>query len=204
MQGKRSGTSERTIKPAAASPARVYQLRVALSGSRPPIWRRLQVPGDVKLSRLHTILQVAMDWEDRHLHLFAAGRTVYRLPFPDLGFPSQDERKVALNEILKREKERMRYEYDFRDGWELVLVAEKILPPGTEPAKPVCLGGKRRGPPEESGGVNGYERLLAALQKPSRREHAPEHAEIAEWREAGLDPEAFDVDEVNRRLARLR
>jgi hypothetical protein len=196
-------TSERAIqRQAAASRARVYQLKVVLSGSRPPIWRRLQVPGDVTLGRLHAILQVAMGWEDRHLHLFAAGRTVYRLPVPDLGFPSQDERRVALSEVLKREKERIRYEYDFRDGWEHVLVVEKILPPGTGSAQPVCLGGKRRCPPEESGGIIGYERLLTALR--SRPEHAPEHAEIAEWRKAGFDPEAFDLDDVNRRLAKLR
>ena len=201
MPEKKSGTSERAIRrQAAASRARIYHLKVNLSGSRPPIWRRLQVPGDVRLDRLHTILQIVTGWEDRHLHLFAAGRTVYRRPFPDLGFPSEDERKVALNEVLKREKERMRYEYDFRDGWELVLVVEKILPPGTESTKPLCLGGKRRCPPEGSGGIINYERLLTAWSKPAR----PEHAEIAEWRAAGFDPEAFDLDQVNRQLARLR
>ncbi|HEV7517405.1 MAG TPA: plasmid pRiA4b ORF-3 family protein [Thermoanaerobaculia bacterium] len=201
MVEKKSAASERARKPqAAASPARVYQLKVVLSGSRPPIWRRLQVPGDVTLGRLHAILQIAMGWEDRHLHLFASGRTVYRLPLPDLGFPSRDERQVAMNEVLAREKERLRYEYDFRDGWEHVLVVEKILPPGTGSARPLCLAGKRRCPPEQSGGIIGYERLLAALRQSSR----PEHAEIAEWREEGFDPEAFDLDAVNRRLARLR
>jgi hypothetical protein len=205
MPEQRSGTSERAIqRPAATGSARVYQLKVSLPGSRPPIWRRLEVSGEVTLSRFHAILQIAMGWEDRHLHLFAAGKTVYRLPLPDLGFPCKDERKVALREVLTREKERIRYEYDFRDGWEHIIVLEKILPPGSGSKKPLCLAGKRRCPPERSGGIVNYERLLTALRKRSRPRDAPEHAEIAEWLEAGFDPEAFDLDEVNGRLARLK
>jgi hypothetical protein len=182
-----------------SGPAPVYQLKVALSGSRPPIWRRLQVPGDVTLGRLHAILQVVMGWEDRHLHLFAAGRTVYRPPFPDLGFPSRDERKVPLAEVLTREKERIRYEYDFRDGWEHTIVVEKILPPDAGSGRPVCLAGKRHGPPEESGGIIVYERLLAARRQPSH----PENAESVDRLGKTFDSEAFDLDAVNRELSRL-
>jgi len=203
MPEKRFATSERTTLRRTASGTRVYQLKVTLSGSRPPIWRRLQVPEDVTLGRLHPILQTLLVWKDRHLHLFAYGRKVYRLPLPDLGFPSQDERRVTLAEVLPREKERLRYEYDFRDGWELVLVVEKILPPGTEPAGPICLGGKRNGPPEEVGGIVGYERLLTARSKPSSDSREDE-GELAARLEEGFDPEAFDLEEVNRQLARLR
>jgi hypothetical protein len=180
--------------------ARIYQIKVTLSGSRPPIWRRLQVRGDVTLDRLHAILQVLLGWKDRHLHLFASGRTVYRLPVPDLGFPSQDERRVTLAEVLPHEKERLRYEYDFRDGWELVLLVERILPPGTGSAAPLCLAGKRSGPPEESGGIVEYERLVAARQNPPRRTPADSTGRLEE----GFDPEAFDVLGVNQELARLR
>ena len=202
MPEERSRTLERATPRQAAGGTRIYQLKVTLSGSRPPIWRRLQVRGDVTLGQLHAILQVLLGWKDRHLHLFASGRTVYRLPLPDLGFPSHDERKVTLAQVLPREKERLRYEYDFRDGWELVLVVEKILPPGTEPAGPTCLGGKRNGPPEEIGGIVGYERLLAARQKPPRLDrHSP--TELADPLGEGFDPEAFDPEEINRELAGL-
>src|SRR5262249_52930883 len=200
MPEKRSTTPERATLRQAAGGTRIYQLKVTLSGSRPPIWRRLQVPGDLTLGRLHPILQVLLGWKDRHLHLFASGRTVYRLPLPDLGFPSQDERRVTVGDVLPREKERLRYEYDFRDGWELVLVVEKILPRGTAPAGPACLDGKRNGPPEEIGGIVGYERLLAARQEPSRHGSA----ELADRLGEGFDPEAFDLEEVNRQLARLK
>lgn len=205
MLEKRSGISKRETErrtSRGAGAARVYQLKVSLSGSRPPIWRRLQVSGEVRLDRLHAILQILLGWQDRHLHLFASGRTVYRLPVPDLGFPSHDERRVTLAEVLPQERERLRYEYDFRDGWELVLLVERILPPGTKPAGPVCLGGKRNGPPEESGGIVEYERLVAARQKSPGRSPA----EPADGLDEGFDPEAFnafDMEEVNRQLARL-
>jgi hypothetical protein len=167
------------------------------------------VPGDVTLGRLHAILQILMGWRDRHLHLFAVGRTVYRPPLPDLGFPSLDERRVPLSEVLTREKERIRYEYDFRDGWELTIVAEQILPPDVGSSRgssrPVCLAGKRHAPPEEIGGIIAYERLLAARQKPARGKtpEAPETPEMPDRLGRSFDPEAFDLDAVNRELSRL-
>jgi hypothetical protein len=202
MREEKSGTSERATFPRGTGSVPVYQLKVALSGSRPPIWRRLQVPGDVTLGRLHAILQVVMGWKDRHLHLFAAGRTVYRPPLPDLGFPSRDERKVPLHEVLSREKERIRYEYDFRDGWEHTLVVEKILPSGAGSNRPVCLAGKRHAPPEESGGIIAYERLLAARRNSSHGAMA-DRAEIVNRLGKNFDPEAFDLEAVNRELFRL-
>jgi hypothetical protein len=194
MPEGKSGTSERATSPRGPGAAPVYQLKVALSGSRPPIWRRLQVRGDITLARLHAILQVAFGWRDRHLHLFAAGRTVYRPPLPDLGFPSLDERRVLLAEVLPREKERIRYEYDFRDGWDHTIGVEKILPPGAGSKRPVCLAGKRRVPPEEIGGIVVYERLLAA-----RRNAIGAVDRLGK----NFDPEAFDLEAVNRELSRL-
>lgn len=203
MPDPRTAIPKRETLRRTAGAARVYQIKVSLSGSRPPIWRRLQVPGNLTLDRLHAILQILLGWQDRHLHLFASGRTVYRLPVPDLGFPSHDERRVTLAEVLPRDKERLRYEYDFRDGWELVLQVERILPPGTASAPgagPVCLGGKRNGPPEESGGIVEYERLVAARQKPP----GPPPAEPADRLGEGFDPEALDIEAINRQLARLK
>jgi Plasmid pRiA4b ORF-3-like protein len=49
----------------------LYELKVTLRGSKPAIWRRLQVPGSIKLNRLHQVLQVAMGWTDSHLHQFS-------------------------------------------------------------------------------------------------------------------------------------
>jgi hypothetical protein len=154
----------------------------------------------VTLARLHDVLQIAMGWQDAHLHLFASGRTVYCPPDPELGFASEDERKVLLRDVLQRERDRLRYEYDFGDGWEHLIVVEKILPPGMGPTRPLCLAGKRRCPPEDSGGMGGYERLLEAIRDPDD----PDHHELEEWAGEGFDPEDFDLAAVNEELARLR
>ena len=106
-----------------ASP--IYQIKVTLAGSKPPIWRRIQVRGDITLGKLHDILQVAMGWEDYHLHQFSVGRTYYGVPHPDFGFEVRDERRVKLNQIAPGEGFKFVYEYDFGDGWEHILLVEK-------------------------------------------------------------------------------
>ena len=75
-----------------------YQLKVTLEGSKPPIWRRLQVPGNLTLAELHVVLQVAMGWMDGHLHEFEIGGTRYGDPATSDGFGLKiaDEKKVTL------------------------------------------------------------------------------------------------------------
>ncbi len=94
----------------------IYQMKVTLVGSKPPIWRRIQVPASIKLSELHWILQKVMGWTDSHMHAFAVGARSYGEPDPELEMA--DEGRVALNKVVKGEKARFRYEYDFGDGRE--------------------------------------------------------------------------------------
>ncbi len=49
----------------------IYQLRIALTRIKPPIWRRVQVPGEITLAQLHQVIQTAMGWQDYHMHEFA-------------------------------------------------------------------------------------------------------------------------------------
>ncbi len=72
-------------QPRRPSDKTVIELRVTLLDLEPTIWRRLQVPGDVRLSRLHAILQAAMGWEDRHLHNFEIAGQSYEAPDQDEG-----------------------------------------------------------------------------------------------------------------------
>jgi len=53
----------------------VYQLKIALVGVRPQIWRRVQVPADIALDELHLVLQAAMGWTNSHLHSFYFWKT---------------------------------------------------------------------------------------------------------------------------------
>jgi len=176
----------------------VYQLKVTLKGSKPPIWRRILVDPNTKLNQLHHILQDTMGWYDSHLHQFAVGRTLYGVPDPDFDFGPEtlNEKSFMLGQLAPKAKSKLSYEYDFGDGWEHELLVEKVLPTDPELRYPVCVAGARACPPEDCGGVWGYADLLETIKDPNN----PEHAEMLEWLGGEFDPEAFDVDAINRRL----
>ncbi len=179
----------------------IYQIKVTLEDSRPPIWRRLLVPGDVTLAQLHDIIQIAMGWEGYHLHQFIVGKTYYGEPHPDYEpwAEMRDERKVTLRQIAPREGMKFRYEYDFGDSWLHQILVEKILPPEPGKGYPVCIKGQRACPPEDVGGIWGYYNFLEAIQDP---EH-PEHEDYLEWIGGEFDPEEFDLEGVNKALQAL-
>jgi hypothetical protein len=178
----------------------VLQVKLSLLGvSKPPVWRRLLVPANIRLDRLHGVIQAAMGWEDCHMHAFSDGSCEYGLADPELGH--RDERKVTLGRLLKREGERIRYSYDFGDGWEHEIVVEGALAAEPGVRYPVCLAGKGACPPEDCGGVWGYEDLREALADSAHEQHE----EMLEWlglqTAAEFDAARFDADEVNRALS---
>lgn len=187
-------------KRSGAKPASIHQLKVTLLGSKPPIWRRIAVPSDYTLGQLHHALQLAMGWHDGRLHDFSIGDTTYGDPMQLQELGGEDEWSASLAHVAPRARSRMRYLYDFGDCWEHDILVEKVAPPEPHASYPVCLAGKRACPPEDSGGIWGYDDLLAALADPID----PEHDDMLDWLGGPLDPEAFDLEAVNRRLARIR
>ncbi len=180
--------------------ARIYQIKVALQGIKPPVWRRLLVPGSTPLRKLHDILQVALGWTDSHLHQFEVRGKTYGVPDPDFANDMRSDARVPLDQVLVQEKDAMIYEYDFGDGWRHKIVLEKILPPNPETRVPLCIAGARACPPEDCGGVWGYANLLEAMADPSH----PEHADMLEWLGDKFDPGHFNVERVNAILAPKR
>ncbi len=174
---------------------RVYQLKVTLKYTKPPIWRRIQVPADVTLYKLHQILQALMGWYDCHLHQFIVGEIYYGTSDPEFGMDSEmkSERGVRLNKIATTEKSKFVYEYDFGDSWQHEILVEKILPQEEGAHYPICLTGKRACPPEDVGGVWGYEGFLEAIRDPKH----PEHDSMLQWAGGSFDPEAFDLEGIN-------
>lgn len=172
----------------------IYQIKVALQGAKPPIWRRLLIEGSVKLSRFHEVLQIVMGWTDSHLHQFQAGGRTFGVPDPDWGLDEvEDERRFRLDQVLMREKDWLIYDYDFGDGWSHKVTLEKILPFDPKVRLPVCAKAKRACPPEDVGGIWGYAHFLEAIADPKHEEHD----ELLEWVGGDFDPEAYDLDEVN-------
>jgi hypothetical protein len=139
-----------------------------------------------------------MGWEDYHLHMFTIEGSLYGDPahdeYGDLG--SIDEARFKLNQVVYREGQRLSYEYDFGDSWEHTLLVEKILPPQKGVCYPICLKGKRPCPPEDVGGVWGYENFLEAIRNPDHEEHE----EYLTWAGDEFNSEAFDLEEVNAQL----
>jgi hypothetical protein len=178
----------------------VYQIKIALEDSKPPIWRRLLVHSDITLTQLHRIIQAAMGWAGYHLHQFIVGGTYYGVPHPDYGFDMRDEKRVKLSQIAPAEGSKFRYEYDFGDSWLHQVLVEKVLPPEPGQHYPVCIKGRRACPPEDVGGVWGYGGFLEAIQNPDH----PEHEDYLEWIGGEFDPAAFDLDGVNAALRALR
>ena len=185
-----------------AGPAPVYQLKVSLRGAKPPIWRRLQVPSDVTLARVHDIIQIAFDWNGGHLHVFHTPYGDFGLADKELGH--QADSSVSLGQVAPGAGERIRYEYDFGDDWDHEVLVEQVLGPGVTNGKARCTGGRRAAPPDDCGGIWGYQELVHILGESSH----PEHVDKLHW--LGLsdatqfDPDTFDADAVNAVLSRLR
>lgn len=182
-------------------PSRIYQIKITLDDTHPPIWRRVLIPDNITLLHLHYIIQTTMGWENAHLHDFIIDEQYYGDPEDDEygTFGTIDEKKMKLNEVIPGEKFRFSYEYDFGDGWEHTLLVEKILESEEGVQYPLCIKGKRACPPEDIGGVWGYENFLEAMSSPDH----PERDEYSEWYGGEFDPETFDIEEVNLRLARI-
>lgn len=177
----------------------IYVLKATLRDIRPPIWRRLRVPGDCSLGQLHDVLQHAFGWTDSHLHEFRIGRQTFGVPSADdFGPHPIHEKKVGLDQVA-RPKSKLVYAYDFGDGWEHDIVVERVEQAAPSDSLPACTDGRRACPPEDCGGPLGYENLVAAL---SDKKH-PEHAELTEWVGPYWTPEAFDIDFANRELRAL-
>jgi hypothetical protein len=174
-----------------------YQLKITLNGAKPPIWRRVKVSGATDLFDLHDIIQIAMGWTDSHLHQFVAGEKRYGAADDEYDTGMIDEDGVRIDALLKKEKQSIDYEYDFGDGWGHKIVLEKITPATPDDVLPICIGGSRACPPEDVGGVWGYEEFLKAY---SDKDH-PEHEDRLEWAGEDFDPEHFDPDEVNEILS---
>jgi hypothetical protein len=77
---------------------------------------------------------------------------------------------------------------------------EKISPPEAGMKYPVCIKGKRACPPEDVGGVWGYDSFLEAIHDPNHEEHDS----YLEWVGGEFDPEAFNLDEINQALRQVK
>ena len=154
------------------------------------------------LGRLHEVIQVVMGWTNSHLHQFLIGSQAYGDPALDideeLGY--LNEWNVRLKQVATEAGKRFTYQYDFGDSWDHTIVLEKMLPPDPQMRHPICQEGARACPPEDVGGVHGYTRFLKAICNPKDEEHE----EYLVWAGGAFNPDAFDLQSINRRLRKLK
>jgi len=189
--------------------AAVYQLKIHLLGISPQIFRRVLVRGNTTLAELYHVFQVVMGWENGHLHCFKLWGKEYRIPYAGCIYFADDPRRVHLGDFPWRANDKFTYTYDFGDYWLHQVRVEQVLPPTTLPAHPVCVSGRRACPPEEVGGPGGYDQRT--LDQFSWRYEALDRLlagedirkdDVPTWFWT-FQPEHFDKDEVNRKLAKL-
>ena len=185
----------RTVAPKIGAADGVVSLKVTLKGTKPPIWRRLLVPGSMTLGNLSEAILTAMGWIGGHLHAFDIDGRQYgdRATTDDVA----DENRLTLNGMRKSGVRRFSYTYDFGDDWEHTVAIEKTEAAVAGQAYPACVAGARNCPPEDCGGVFGYAELLEILADPDH----PEREERLEWVGEDFDPEEFDVSIADGRLA---
>lgn len=179
----------------------LFQFKITLLGTKPPIWRRIQVQ-DCTLDKLHEHIQMAMGWTNSHLHQFDINGKRYG--DPELlddgfdGFECVDSIKINLSEVLPKTKKRFafKYEYDFGDDWEHEVLFEGTPPVDPKAKYPVCLEGERACPPEDCGGVWGYGDFLEAIRNPKHEEHE----NMLEWIGGSFDSEAFDAKQATKQM----
>ena len=180
----------------AEQPDHSFRFKITLKGLRPPIWRRILVPSSYTFWDLHVAIQDAMGWLDYHLHAFQIRNPVDQtlteigIPF-DEPFLEEPEpllgKTTPIASYFTLSNRTATYLYDFGDGWKHSIVLEKIAPLEEPTTLPTCLAGRRRCPPEDCGGVGGYERFLEIIRDASHEEYE----EMLAWVGGSFKPEAF-------------
>ena len=175
----------------------LYELHIELEDIAPPIWRRIIVPAMIRLPKLHDLLQLVMGWTNSHMHSFEIGDRTFSATGADLEeLKMLDEREYTLAAVLGDSIREFVYEYDFGDGWRHHIQVKPVARPKTDWFYPLCVAGARAAPPDDVGGVSGYEEFLSAIHDQKHEDHES----MLVWIGGAFDPEGFDLNEINRIL----
>lgn len=179
----------------------IFQFKITLQGVTPPIWRRIQTK-DCMLDKLHEHIQTAMGWTNSHLHQFIINGVIHG--DPELIYegwedetPPVDSRRMKLSKIIPKDGKRFafQYEYDFGDSWEHEILFEGFPPPEKGVRYPLCVEGERACPPEDVGGIYGYQEYVQAMANPKHKRYK----EFMEWG-GTFDPEECDAEAATKEM----
>ncbi|MFK5599789.1 plasmid pRiA4b ORF-3 family protein [Methylobacterium sp. HMF5984] len=180
--------------------SRIARLRITLDDTEPTIWRIVEVPLTASLKLLHEVIQAAMPFQDYHLFQFQEGLVRYAIPDPE--WPDGNTRSAKttkLGALVDRGTTAFAYTYDFGDNWQHTIAVELVGLADPAVAYPRFLDGARRAPPEDVGGMMGFEEFLEAVTKPRHRERK----RMLEWYGGPFDPEVLDRETIEAGMTKL-
>jgi hypothetical protein len=175
-----------------------YTLQITLQDTKPLIWRTVIVSSDLTLDRFHDIIQIVMGWKDYHLHQFIIGNRCFASDPESLEILNgENEGKIRLGELLTEENMQLEYEYDFGDSWLHQITLKKIETIPANHRLPItCLDGQMACPPEDVGGIPGFEHFCEVMKAPQHSEYE----ELKNWFGGKFKARSFDLDAVNEEL----
>lgn len=186
----------------ASSDDAIAILRIELQDIEPLIWRRVTVRTSMNLKAIHSVIQAAMGWLDYHLWEFTANESRYGTLIPndpDWNGRIKNAAVTKLSALLTTGVMEISYTYDMGDNWQHRIIVEKLTPaePGTP--YPRFLGGERRCPPEDCGGLPGYYDFLDNIaSKQSKKRNG-----ALAWYGRPYDPDNIDEQQIVIALKRI-
>lgn len=180
----------------------IARLTITLEGIEPAVSRTIEIPVCFRLDRVHVVIQAAMGWQDSHLYEFMAGGARWGLPdtASEFGPGTRPAAEATLAEVLAATgTASICYVYDFGDNWLHRIDARIVGNPVSDDPCPRLLDATGRCPPEDVGGLPGYETFLEAIANPNH----PDHDELTEWAGAPFDPHDADAAKLRRNVSRL-
>ncbi|MFI3289775.1 MAG: plasmid pRiA4b ORF-3 family protein [Rikenellaceae bacterium] len=168
------------------------QLKISLNGIKPLIWRRVVVDPTLSLEDMNEVIWGVMPWDGSHMHSFSNKTISVTVPYEEDPFndDTDDYESLVIGDFFTEVGDKSQYEYDFGDSWEHTILLEKIVEP-LEKRRAKFITGKCMAPPEDCGGVWGYENLKEVMQDPTD----PEYQEMRDW--MGMDDdEVFDPKDL--------
>lgn len=175
----------------------MYQLKITIDGITPPIYRTILVPETLTLNKLHHIIQIIFGWENSHIYCFWHSDIPTTDPVLWGGGTTMWDKKVIISDVLFQVGDKLPYEYDLGDSWKLTIVLERIETIASKTLK--CIDGARSAPPDDCGGVHGYQNMIHLLCHPE----IDGYFELLEWLGDHYDSEQFDLKLANKNLRKL-
>lgn len=177
----------------------IARIRIQLDDWQPSVWRRVEVPLTATLKALHDIIQAAMLFDDCHLFEFRADGRRYAIPDPEWESPGDRTRSVKstrLGALVDRGITELAYTYDFGDDWRHTLTIELVAQADPSAEYPRFIDGERHAPPEDVGGIPGFDLFLAAIANPEHEQYL----ELVRWYGQPFDPEDIDEGQIRKRM----